>query len=76
METAKTAGIVMVNLGLAAAFVGLAVFGVVLVGMALSLPGAILKRIAVAVLGVGGIVIGGGYLRQILRRLGDWPFAP
>lgn len=73
MGTTKTVGTTLVKFGLGAAFVGLGVLGVVLIAMAAVLPGAIAKRIAVSVIGVGGIVIAVGFVRAMRNRPGDGP---
>lgn len=65
MGIAYTVWTTLVRIGLVMAFVGLGVLGIVLLGMAVTLPGSILHRLAVVVLGVGGIVIALGYVQTI-----------
>lgn len=67
MGTVKTVGAAVIQVALAAGFVGLGGLGAVLIVMAVGFPGPALQRIAVLILGVGGITIAVGFV-QILRR--------
>lgn len=51
----------VLKIGIAVGFLGLGVLGLALIGLALILPTAILSRLVVILLGVGGIGIAIGY---------------
>ena len=57
-----------IDVGLAAAFVGLAVLGLVLIGLAVSLDASLLERVVTLILGAGGLLIGAGYFASIARH--------
>lgn len=58
----------VITAGLLAGFVGLAVLGIALISMAVTLPAGILNRVVVFILGVGGLLVGVGYVRIVRNR--------
>lgn len=69
METARTVGTTAIQVALAVGFIGIGVLGLTLLGLAVTLPATLLERIVVVILGVGGIVIGFGYLQTVRTQL-------
>lgn len=73
MQPVKRLGVIVIQVGLLGAFVGLGLFGLFLMGIALAEPVGVFKTLAVFLLGFFGFIAGAGYVTTILRQRNTGP---